>query len=247
MNGLDKARSQIDVTNWTGVEIGPLTRPMIRRDEGRVFYIDHASTEELRGKYSGQPHIDTSAIVDVDFVWGERTLSQCVGGQRFDYCIASHVIEHVPDLIGWLNEIDEILKPGGILSLGIPDKRYTFDIWRKLSGRRDVYAAHIFRQRKPSPLQVFDHFSHYVEVDAVALWSGHPPPPQPAQSRRALQHAMTALRTYVDAHCWVFTPASFRMLLGKLVAGGWVSFEIVAFFETEPNNAEFFVSLRKSR
>jgi SAM-dependent methyltransferase len=245
MNGVEKARSQIDVANWTGVEIGPLTRPIVRRGEGSIVYIDHASTDELRRLYANQAHIDVAAIVDVDHVWGDHTLSQCVEGKRFNYCIASHVIEHVPDLIGWLNEVDDVLLPGGILSLVIPDKRYTFDIWRKPSGRREVYTAHLFRQRKPSPLQVFDHFSHYVPVDAVSIWSGHPPPPRPAQTRQAIRNAKLALRQYVDAHCWVFTPVSFRRLLDKLVEGGWVNFEIATFFGTEPNMAEFFVSLRK--
>ncbi len=137
--------------------------------------------------------------------------------------------------------------PGGngLASLVIPDKRYTFDIWRKPSGRREVYTAHLFRQRKPSPLQVFDHFSHYVAVDAASIWSGHAPPPRPAQTKQAARNAMLALRQYVDAHCWVFTPVSFRLLLDKLVEGGWVNFEIAAFFDTEPNTAEFFVSLYK--
>src|SRR3954469_246806 len=130
MNGVEKALCQIDVARWSGVEIGPLTRPLVRRREGRIFYIDHLPTEDLRKKYAYQHHIDVDKIVDVDFVWGERKLSECVGGRRFEYCIASHVIEHVPDLIGWLAEIDDILAPGGILSLIIPDSRYTFDILR---------------------------------------------------------------------------------------------------------------------
>ena len=31
------------------------------------------------------------------------------------------MIEHVPDLIGWLLEVAELLRPGGVLDLFVPD------------------------------------------------------------------------------------------------------------------------------
>ena len=57
----------------------------------------------------------------VDYVWGDRTLVEAVGqGVYFDYLVASHVVEHVPDMIGWFGEIPAVLKAGGVLSLVFP-------------------------------------------------------------------------------------------------------------------------------
>ncbi|MCY7273284.1 MAG: class I SAM-dependent methyltransferase [Phormidesmis sp. CAN_BIN44] len=72
--------------------------------------------------------MNLSKIVDVDYVWGEKSLIDLLETEApLDYVIASHVIEHVPDFIGWLSEVRGILKPGGILSLAIPDKRQCLD------------------------------------------------------------------------------------------------------------------------
>jgi len=49
---------------------------------------------------------------------------------RFDYCLASHVIEHIPNPIAFFQSIAHLLKPGGVLSLAVPDKRYTFDFFQ---------------------------------------------------------------------------------------------------------------------
>lgn len=47
---------------------------------------------------------------------------------RFNWTVSSHVMEHVPDPIGWLSEIFEVLKPGAVLSLALPDKKFCFDV-----------------------------------------------------------------------------------------------------------------------
>ena len=40
------------------------------------------------------------------------------------------MIEHTPDLIAFLADCDAVLKDTGVLSLVIPDKRYSFDRFR---------------------------------------------------------------------------------------------------------------------
>jgi hypothetical protein len=45
-------------------------------------------------------------------------------------------------------------------------------------------------------------------------------------------------------HCHVFTPDSFLGLVEKLVRLGLIDYEVAAFVPTQPNNFEFYVSLR---
>jgi SAM-dependent methyltransferase len=54
----------------------------------------------------------------------------------FDRVLAIHVLEHLPDLPGALNEVKRILKPGGIFSVMIPcDPGYAYSIARNISAR----------------------------------------------------------------------------------------------------------------
>ena len=99
----------IDVTRMRGLEIGPLATPRVRKDEGSVRYLDHASTTELKRKYATDKAMRDrlDEIVDVDYVIGEKmTASEVVAPDApFDYVIASHVIEHIPDPIGWMADL----------------------------------------------------------------------------------------------------------------------------------------------
>ena len=48
---------------------------------------------------------------------------------------------------------------------------------------------------------------------------------------------------YIDAHCWRFTPASFRLLVSDLLNFGLINSEIEAEFDT--TGCEFYVALGK--
>jgi hypothetical protein len=90
-------RAAIDVAHMHGLEIGPLASPRVRKDEGRVRYVDHASAAELKQKYATNEGMRNrlDEIVDVDYVLGETTtMSEAVVRDApFDYVIASHVID----------------------------------------------------------------------------------------------------------------------------------------------------------
>ncbi|MBW4693766.1 MAG: class I SAM-dependent methyltransferase [Lyngbya sp. HA4199-MV5] len=245
----DKLLHYITPANQVGVEIGPLTNPIVTRDMGSIYYIDHASTEDLQAKYANDPATDISKIVDVDYIWGERSLAELTQNkQPFDYLIASHVIEHVPDLIGWLNEIRAILKPGGILSLAVPDKRQCFDYERQLTRLSDVFEAYLCRRKKPSSRQIFDHVASIVHLEGKYTWSKKVDETAEFTRYYSLNDAQVAAKSafesdvYHDVHCWVFTPNSFFKLLRELAELGLLQFEVIQFYET--TGCEFYVSLR---
>ena len=102
----------IDLDAMRGLEIGPLYRPRVSPTHD-VRYVDHYSTEELRAGYAvnavAAPFLDD--IVEVDYVLrdGATIASATKEDAPFDYVVASHVIEHVVDPIGWLRDIERSL------------------------------------------------------------------------------------------------------------------------------------------
>lgn len=245
----EKLLQFIDPVSQVGAEIGSLDKPIITRRMGQIRYIDHDTTEALRLKYAGHSKtVNLSKIVDVDYVWGEKSLADLLGAEApLDYVIASHVIEHVPDFVGWLSEIRAILKPGGILSLAIPDKRRCFDYQRQLTRTADVVEAYLRRYRTPSPQQIFDHCSSAISFRGETAWDGAVDASE-FVNFHSLEQAWDVTKSafatgsYYDVHCWVFTPTSFFKLLSDLVAINLLKFEVAQFYDTE--GCEFLVSLR---
>lgn len=242
-----KLLAHINPATQIGVEIGPLMRPIITREMGAIRYVDHATTEELRAKYASSSLIDVNKIVNVDYVWGEKRLAELMQDELpFDYVLASHVIEHVPNFVGWLKEIYAVLKPGGILTLAIPDQRYCFDYYRFPTTAADVIDAYLRDARKPSPRNIFDHFVSVVSWRNTLVWATSPPEKElvPIHSEnQAWENACNSFEkdVYIDVHCWVFTPPSFFNLLRALITLNLFDFTVKQFFETE--GCEFFVSL----
>jgi hypothetical protein len=240
-----------------GLEIGALHNPRLTRLEANIRYLDHATSEELRAKYSGNPDAEGRAddLVDVDFVWapGKRLVEVLGPWAPVDYVIASHVIEHVANPIGWLGQIDESLVDGGVLSLVIPDKRYCFDVGRRLTQLPQLVDLYLRRVDMPTFEQIFDHEAHFLGgVSAEDLWDGWDPAGQVRRdvedpSAFALQRCLELERTgvYQDVHASVFTPASFVDLFADLVRLELTGLELEEIFPTDRGSYEFFVTLRK--
>jgi hypothetical protein len=236
----------IDPAAMSGLEIGALDKPAVRRTDGKVRYVDYADTATVKAK-PYDDSIDVEAIVDVDIVWAERPLAEAVG-EPVDYIVASHVIEHVPDLIGWLADLSAALKPGGILSLALPDKRFTFDLQRPDSTLGEVVEAYLLGARRPSIRQVVDNCFSAVVVRPQDAWaqdlSGADLPRLGGDIALALawDQAKDLVREprYIDSHCWVFTPQSFLTLLDTLAQLKLLPLSLRSFSPTRPGDMEFF-------
>jgi SAM-dependent methyltransferase len=239
----------LDIAAGAGIEIGALAWPIVARSDGAITYVDWADTPTLRRKYADDPNVDVDRIVQVDAVWGEKTLSEAVGvDRRFDYVVASHVVEHVPDLITWIRELLAVLKQAGEVRLAVPDKRFTFDFLRNETTLADVLGAHLHQARRPMVGPVLDFFINYINADLLGLWEKTVDPatlqPDPARVPLAVDMARRALADeYNDVHCWVFTPVSFTRLMGQLVAAGWLDCRCTMFTDTARHQLEFFIGL----
>jgi SAM-dependent methyltransferase len=240
----------LDVARQEGIEIGPLTHPVVDKGQGRIFYADHASIEELKQKYASDTSVEPERMVPLDAVIGIGTLAEAVDGRTFDYAVASHVIEHVPDLIGFLRDVADVLRSEGFLCLAIPDKRYTFDRPRGTTVLADVIEAHLLRLRRPSIRQVFDHFATVRPISPEQAWSGLVQDHELARAHTMedawrLARLAVASERYVDCHCHVFTPTSFCDVLRGCFELDLLDFKVVQFWSTAPNEVEFFVTLRR--
>ena len=84
-------------------------------------------------------------------------------------------------------------------------------------------------------------------MDAAAAWQSDPragnAPPDKLAEAFALARNLVAEPRYVDAHCWVFTPASFLDTAEALFRLGLFPFAIALFRPTEPGQLEFLVRL----
>lgn len=240
----------IDIAHGKGLELGPLTSPIISKEEADIYYLDHMSVEDMKVKYKHEP-VELDKIVPIDYVLHEKGLRHTVGRQRFDYVLASHVIEHIPNVVGWLEDISHILKPGGMLSLVIPDKRYTFDITRRITTPSEIIGAHVDGLQKFSSAMVYDFASHCVEaVDSGEAWR-EPAAVMKQPKRWTLEESYKmAIKNrqpdaYVDCHCYVFTPTSFLEVIARLMEHGLLDYEVDHMIETQPGELEFYVGLRK--
>jgi hypothetical protein len=249
---MDRARifDLIDVAGSRGLEIGALNKPIITRAHGPVEYIDRASRADLMAWYANDPTLNVEDIVHVDHVWTDRPLIEVVGGQRvYDYLLGSHVIEHAPDLNGWLAEIAGVLVDGGQAVFLTPDKRFTFDIDRRPSSGAELVDAHVRGLRRPDARQLFDNFQYFRDPATGANRDGcQPTEAVVTQSARELLAVCRRIQTtgeYIDAHCWVFTPKSMLELLDLMSRLDLLAFEIARLEPTEPGSNEFLLILRR--
>ncbi|CAE6818477.1 hypothetical protein R69658_05736 [Paraburkholderia aspalathi] len=246
----EKLLPGLDLRNSVGVEIGALCRPIVHKEDGEVLYVDHADTATLKKKYKGDSHVDVDKILNVDAVWGDNTLQDAVRGQYVDYVIASHVIEHVPDLITWLQELASILKPTGEVRLIVPDKRFLFDCLRRETSLADVLLSYIRKARVPQPHSLLDFAIGAAKATRLEIWRDALP--DRIERYYTWEGAVGLARdviengNYHDIHCWVFTPHSFANLFSEMANTGLIDFACERFEDTEEDDFEFFVTIRRS-
>jgi SAM-dependent methyltransferase len=242
----------VDWRAGAGLEIGPLASPLLSKQESAVRYLDFFSTEQLKQNYLADPNVDVAKIVDIDFVSAGRSIRESIGAAApLDFVVASHVIEHVPNLIGWLCDVSASIRAGGRLALAVPDRRFTFDFRREETRFREILNPYFHDYRSPSPAQQYDFLSQVISAPSAAdVWAGRTQPAR-APSLHGAEEAMALVRhvwqagSYSDSHCTVFTDASFLALLGELMRHDLVDFKLVHFEATDRDNFEFYATLEK--
>lgn len=229
--------TMFEVRNWltadlkgVGIEFGALANPTPVPIECNTLYADYLSYEELASTtYFGQTPHD---LLLPDFQASIES-PHFAADDVFDYAIATHVIEHVPNPIKAIREMHRIVKDGGYIVLIVPDKEKTFDSRRALTPLENVVGDY----ENPSPERDLPHFvdfytntdahEHAGEMDAVVL------------ERVAAEKWKEAFP--IHYHVWDY--ASFDKLM-QYIRLNVVRFDVVKKSASVPDSCEFYYCLR---
>lgn len=231
-----------------GVEIGPSFSPFAPKSKGyNVHVVDHLNRESLIEKYTGH-NVNLDNIEEVDYVWKGEKYSDLLGRKNYyDWVIASHVIEHTPDMVAFLCDCEELLADNGILMLAVPDARYCFDYFRQITSLSTVIDAYLNKNRVHTSGTAVDCLLNSCQLNGSILWDTVSVGDfrffnSVTDAKRLLTNEQD-LTTYEDCHAWCFTPHSFRLMMNDLFNLGLIALQEVKFIPT--GGTEFFMILSR--
>jgi SAM-dependent methyltransferase len=251
----------IDVSQ-PGIEIAPYFHPLVKKADGHpVLYADIFDAARLRAGAKQDPNVLDERIKDIDEVdivgdagnIGDAVASLGREGQ-FQYIVSSHNFEHLSNPIRFLQGCERALKPGGFLSMAVPDGRACFDHFRMPTRLSDWLSAFHRGISQPSAETLFDYranISTYVVNHNPSVGcdlqlddpSGFVAEQNLKSAYAAYQDESRYETPYVDAHCTVTFGAALENMLWDLRYLGLISFDIVEV--TATRGLEFLVHLRK--
>ena len=246
-----------------GIEIGPYNNPLVPKRRGyNSVVIDVFDANQLRARAAADQWVANETIEkieEVDLIGSCTNIAELVAEKyslaSFDYIISSHNLEHMPDPIRFLQACQKVLRPGGVISLAVPDRRVCFDYFRPHSTLADWLEAYFAKRERPTASQVFRQFalrsSYRENGQELGSFSLDYDPAQihPVES---LEEAFESYKTleenpsenYHDVHCWAFTPSSLELMLRELNFLDLIRLEIQQV--TATHGCEFFLRLRNA-
>lgn len=234
-------------TSASVLEIGPSINPMIRRKDGyNVQYLDACSTQELQVRAAKNGR-DIQSAPEIDYLHDfSLSIAACVSHKKFDFVVSSHVIEHVPDLVGHFCEVREVLNDGGMYAFLAPDKDLCFDAKKSASSLGQILEARLEKHRAAPVSALIDEYYYGVKRGGSGAWSnGESAPfaPKYPNSRKLIGDVLAnpAIARNWHGHIWRFTPKSFEEIFNELEQMGIIDMRLVDIVAT--SHLEFIVIL----
>lgn len=254
MDFREYARTKVIKKSDRILEFGPLNWPMVKKsDYPNTYYADIRGSNDIKKLYAGNDylestgiHIDIDTIVDIDYVVKGTYKDSFKGVEKFDAIILSHVIEHIPDIINFFQEVPDLLKKNGKLIIIYPDARYCFDHFRNGTTFIDAYNAYIEKHMNHNA--VFDFVNNVVhENNPKYFWNDDSqndilPMTDFSKTIQAYKNAKND-KLPDDIHFWPFADYQFVKFLYDLDRAGLSSFEISEFYGTQEDTQEFMTIL----
>ena len=238
------------------LEIGPLNRPLAPRAKyPHAYTADIRSTQEVWDLYSGNDYlkatgisVDRDTIVDIDFVLGKTYEETFHGIEGFDVFIASHVLEHVEDLISVFLDIPHALKEGALLLIIWPEKRYCFDHFRESASFRDAYDVYR-RGFSENARMVFDFFNTVIpENNPAVFWHSKDTTsllPEGNVEKAVEQYNSTLEGEKPDdVHYWPFSQRAFLKFIYDATRARLFPYELIDFEPCAQDDQQFMIALQ---
>jgi SAM-dependent methyltransferase len=126
-----------------------------------------------QNKFPGATGIDANRLSHADVIHDLGTFPYPFADNEFEEIICRHVIEHVPDVLGFVNELHRITKPGGKLKIVTP--HYSNPDWATDPTHRNHFNSYSFTcfvpARTPFPFYTTAELKPLVtHVSLANLW-----------------------------------------------------------------------------
>jgi SAM-dependent methyltransferase len=240
-------KNWLELEGTVGLEIAPNWVPLISKEEANIHYCDRISYKDLVEREKDNPDRKSNglSVASVDFVWSERKqLSQCTP-IKFDYILSSHVLEHVPDFLGFLYQQRACLNDNGIIAFVLPDTSRMGEYFRPTTTASQIINAYYSRSTNPNPGQVYEALKYMLDVGGITDFTGkqYTDFKNFYSDKQIIDFINLARYKYLDVHCWAFTVNSFPSVMKELKDVGLFDFDIVDIKSGE-TALEFYVKLK---
>jgi len=228
---------------WRILEIGTFCSPV--STGSHVAYCDVFSQEELKGR-AAQQGLNPETVPAITYLLGPEGLDGV--SDNFHAIVSSHNIEHQPNIVGHLQQVERRLQAlGGRFFILIPDKRYCFDRFIPESSIAQVIDCYENRRSVHSLQSVIEHRAMTTNNDSGMHWQDiemQRPKISEDLIKAAIAEWRAAKGDYVDVHAWYFTPDSFCEIINTLHALGLTSFQVERIYSTRYACHEFWTILK---
>ncbi|MFQ6020360.1 MAG: methyltransferase domain-containing protein, partial [Dehalococcoidia bacterium] len=188
---LDERRQATRYLRGLGIEIGPSHLPIeVDRRCCDIIYVDRLSASQMEARF---PELSEARIVFPNVICDVAAEGlRCFADERLDFVIASHLLEHLPNPLGFLKESHRVLSNLGIFYLVVPDKDYTFD-----RDRQKTPLAHIVQDLENNTVTVDE--SHLIDFLVHAAKKAIPN--DPVERTRLFERE---LERSIHVHVWTW-------------------------------------------
>jgi len=179
--------------------------------------------------------LEPSTVVPVHYVLERgRQIHEQIR-KSFDYVVLCHVIEHIANPIGYINDLARLLTPGGVVFIACPDRRRTPD-----SSRPPTTITHLLNDYYQG--SSYPSLEHILEHARAWLTDR----PEINDARQFFELGRSSYESgQADAHCHVWTDEEFFEQMEYLTRGGFLEGLEVAFKgHNNPAFNEFFLGFR---
>lgn len=142
--------------------IGEGYRQIIESNEVLKFYnCDYFSNEEIleeRG-ISLESKLNNKEVMNIDFVCKDNNYLKAINKENyFDLIISNHCFEHLDNFIDMFKQVNKLLKNNGYLFITLPDKKYSFDHFRKNTEISHLIYDYVYNDKN-------QHKQHLIESE----------------------------------------------------------------------------------